>query len=154
MQLIFLPLRYRILPTRYIFNETKRPFVTQSLPCHYPYIQFSLTIPLYINYVIITQVYKKWGHDCCWAAGSHFRSNFLRRIRIRGQNWPITSRFWDIWGYILEKSLFGLLLRLCTGRTKFFSSFLLIASFSTTLSLQNELSNGHLRFFLAKLRPF
>jgi len=40
---------------------------------------------------IITQVYKKWGHDCCWAAGGHFRSNFPRRIRIRGQNWPITS---------------------------------------------------------------
>ena len=47
-----------------------------------------------------------------------------RRIRIRNQNQPITSGFWDIWGYMLEKWGFLLLLRLCTGRKKFFWFFL------------------------------
>ena len=53
-----------------------------------------------------------------------FRSNFWRRIRIRNQNRPIASGFWDIWGYMLEKLGFSLLLRLCTGRKKFFWYFI------------------------------
>ena len=64
-----------------------------------------------------------------------FRSNFWRRIRIRNQNQPITSGFWDIWGYVLEKWGFSLLLRLCTGRKKFFwffSQMSQMSSFSTT----------------------
>ena len=42
---------------------------------------------------------------------------------------------------------FSLLLRLCTGRKKFFCFFSQMSSFSTTLSLQNELLNSHERFF-------
>ena len=48
-----------------------------------------------------------WLHSsarfCCWKAMGPFRGNFWRRIRIRNQNQPITSGFWDIWGYVLEK---------------------------------------------------
>ena len=79
-----------------------------------------------------------------------FRSNFWRRIRIRNQNQPITSGFWDVWGHVLEKWGFSLLLRLCTGRKKFFWFFSQMSSFSTTLSLQNELLNSHERFFLQR----
>ena len=53
-----------------------------------------------------------------------FRSNFWRRIRIRNQNQPIASGFWDIWGYVVEKWGLSLLLRLCTRRKKFFWFFL------------------------------
>ena len=53
----------------------------------------------------------------------HFWGNIWRRIRIRNQNLPITSGFWDIWGYVLEKWGFSLLLRLCTRRKKFFWLF-------------------------------
>ena len=91
---------------------------------------------------------------CCWKAMGRFRSNFWRRIRIRNQNQPITSGFWDIWGYVLEKWGFSLLLRLCTGRKKFFWFFSQMSSFSTTLSLQNELLNSHERFFFTKIRPY
>ena len=88
---------------------------------------------------------------CSWKAMGRFRSNFWRRIRIRNQNQPITSGFWDIWGYMLEKWGFSLLLRLCTGRKKFFWFFSQMSSFSTTLSLQNELLlNSHERFFFHK----
>ena len=52
-----------------------------------------------------------------------FRSNFWRRIRIQNQNQPITSGFWDIWGYVLEKWGFSLFLRLCTSARIFFSFF-------------------------------
>ena len=83
-----------------------------------------------------------------------FRSNFRRRIRIRNQNQPIRSRFWDIWGYVLEKWGFSLLLRLCTGYEKFFWFFSQISSFSITFSLQNELLNSHERFFFTKIRPY
>ena len=48
---------------------------------------------------------------------------------------------------MLEKWGFPLLLRLCTGRKKFFWFFFQMSSFSTTLSLQNELLNSHERFF-------
>ena len=74
-----------------------------------------------------------------------FWSNFWRKIR--NQNQPITSGFWDIWGYVLEKLSFSLLLRLCTGRKKFFWFFSQMSSFSTTLSLQNGLLNSHEQFF-------
>ena len=83
-----------------------------------------------------------------------FRSNFLPRIRIRNQNQPITSGFWDIWGYVKEKWGFSLLLRLCTGRQKFFRFFSQMSSFSTTLSLRNELLNSHERFSFTKIRPY
>ena len=83
-----------------------------------------------------------------------FRSNFWRRIRIWNQNQPITSGFWDIWGYVLEKWGFSLHLRLCTGRKKFFWFFSQISSFSTTLSLQKELLNSHERFLFTKIRPY
>ena len=53
-----------------------------------------------------------------------------------------------------KNRVFFLLLRLCTGRTTFYWSSLQVASFSTTLTLQNQLSNDHQRFFFAKLRPF
>jgi len=43
---------------------------------------------------------------CCWAAGGHFRSNFLRRIWIRGQNWPITSQDFEIFEVIYSKNGF------------------------------------------------
>ena len=48
---------------------------------------------------------------------------------------------------MLEKWGFSLLLRLCTGRKKFFWFFSQMSSFSTTLFLQNELFNSHERFF-------
>ena len=48
---------------------------------------------------------------------------------------------------MLEKWGFSLLLKLCTGRKKLFWFFSQISSFSTTLSLQNELLNSHERFF-------
>ena len=48
---------------------------------------------------------------------------------------------------MLEKWGFLLLLRLCTGRKKLFCFLSRILSFSTTLSLQNELLNSHERFF-------
>ena len=83
-----------------------------------------------------------------------FRSNFWRRIRIRNQNQAITSGFWDIWGYVLEKWGFSLLLRLCTGRKKFFWYFSRMKSFRTTLGLQNELLNSDKRFFFTKIRPY
>ena len=54
-----------------------------------------------------------------------FRSNFGRRIRIRNQNQPFTSGFWDE-----------------------------MSSFSTTLSLQNEPWKSHERFFFTKRRPY
>ena len=76
-----------------------------------------------------------------------FRSNFWRRIRTRNQNQLITSGFWDIWGYVLEKWGFSLDLRLCTGRKKFFWFFSQMSSFSTTLFLKNELFNSRERFF-------
>ena len=82
------------------------------------------------------------------------RGNFWRRIRIRNQNQPITSGFWDIWGYVLEKWCFSILLRLCTGRKNFFLFFSQMSSFSTTLSLQNELLNIHERFFFTKIQPY
>ena len=84
---------------------------------------------------------------CCWKAMGLFQSDFWRRIRIRNQNQPITSGFWDIWGYVLEKWGFSLLLRLCTGCKKFFWFFSQIPTFSTTLSPQNELLNCHERLF-------
>ena len=79
---------------------------------------------------------------------------FWRRIRIGNQNQSITSGFWDIWGYVFEKWGFSLLLRLCTGRKKFYWFFSQMSSFSTTLSLQNELLNSHERFFFTKIRPY
>ena len=87
---------------------------------------------------------------CCWKAMGRFRSNFWRKIQIRNQNQPITSGFWNIWGYVLEKWGFSLLLRLCTGRKIFFWFFSQMSSFSTTLSLQNELLKSHERFFFYK----
>ena len=60
---------------------------------------------------------------------------------------PITSGFWDIWGYVLEKWGFSLFLRLCTGRKEMFWFFSQMSLFSTTLSLQNELLDSHERFF-------
>ena len=42
---------------------------------------------------------------------------------------------------------FFLHFRLCTGRKKFFWFFSQMSSFSTTLSLQNELLNSHEQFF-------
>ena len=83
-----------------------------------------------------------------------FWSDFWRRIRIRNQNQPITSGFWEIWGYVLEKWGFSLLLRLCTGRKKFFWFVSRMSSFSTTLSLKNKLLNSHERFFFTKIRPY
>ena len=80
-----------------------------------------------------------------------FRDNFWRRIRIQNQNQPITWGFWDIWGYVIEKWGFPLLLRLCTGRKNFFWFF---SQMSTTRSLQNELLNSHERFFFTKIRPY
>ena len=51
--------------------------------------------------------------------------NFIwRRIRIWKHNQPITSGFWDIWGYVLKKWGFSLLLKLCTGRKNFFRVFI------------------------------
>ena len=91
---------------------------------------------------------------CCWKVMGRYRSNFLCRIRIQNQNQPITSGFWDIWGYVLEKWGFSLLLRLCTGRKKFFWFLSQMPSFSTTPSLQNELLNSHERFFFTKMRPY
>ena len=75
-------------------------------------------------------------------------------MRIRNQNQPITSGFWDIWGYVLEKWGFSLVLRLCTGRKKFICFFSQMSSFSTTLSLQNQLLDSHERFFFTKIRPY
>ena len=49
---------------------------------------------------------------------------------------------------------FSLLLRLYTGRKNFFWFFPQISSFSTTLSLQNELLNSYERFFYTKIRPY
>ena len=72
-----------------------------------------------------------------------FRSNFWRRIRIRNQNQSITSGFWDIWVYVLDKWGFSLLLRLCAGRKNFFWFFSQMSSFS----FQNEHLNSHERFF-------
>ena len=100
----------------------------------------------------------RWLHRsarfCCWKAMGRFRSNFLRRIRIRNQNQPITSGLWDIWGYVLGKSGFSLLLKLSTWRKKFFWFFSQMSSFSTTLFLQNELLSSHERFFFTKTRPY
>ena len=84
----------------------------------------------------------------------HFFYNLRRRIRIWNQNQPITSGFWDIWGYVLEKWGVSLLLRLCTGRKNFFWFFSRMSSFSTTLFLRNELLNNHERFFFTKIRPY
>ena len=50
-----------------------------------------------------------------------------------------------------KNRVFFLLLRLCTGRTTFYWSSLQVASFSTTLTLQNQLSNDHQRFFFRKV---
>ena len=83
-----------------------------------------------------------------------FQSNFWSRIRIRNQNQPITSGFWDIWGFVLEKWGFSLLLRLCTGRKKFFWFFARVSLFINTLSLQNEILNSHERFFFTNIRPY
>ena len=47
---------------------------------------------------------------CCWKTKDRFRGNFWRRIWIQNQNQPITSGFWDIWGYVLKKWGFSLLL--------------------------------------------
>ena len=63
------------------------------------------------------------------------------------------SAFWDIWGYVLEKWWFSLHLRLCTGRNKFFKLFSQM-SFSPTLSLQNELLNGHIKFWYLSEQPY
>ena len=98
----------------------------------------------------ITQVCKWWVCICCWKTKDHCQGNFWPRIRIRNQNQPITSGFWNIWGYVLEKLGFSLLLRLCTGRKNFFWFFSQMSSFSTSLSLQNELLNSHKRFFFHK----
>ena len=118
---------------------------------------------IFIHYVILalgqilfisTFKLHRSARFCCWKAMGRFRSNFWRRIRIRNrnQNQPITSGFWDIWGYVLEKWGFSLLLRLCTGRKKFFWFFSQMLSFSTTISLQNELLNSHERFFSQRSR--
>jgi len=56
------------------------------------------------NYDIYYDIYydKIWNQlhrsarFCCWAAEDHFRSDFLRRIRIRVQNRTIMSGFLDI----------------------------------------------------------
>ena len=82
------------------------------------------------------------------------RSNFWRRIRIRNQNQPIMSGFWDILGYVLEKWRFSLLLRLYTGFKKVFWVLSQVLSFSTTHSLQTELLNSHERFFFTKIQPY
>ena len=83
-----------------------------------------------------------------------FRSNFWRRIRIRNHTQPITSGFWDIWGYVLEKWGFSLLLRLCTERKKFVCFLSQMSSLSTTLPLQDELLNSQERFLFTKMRPY
>ena len=59
-----------------------------------------------------------------------------------------------IWGYVLEKWGFSLLLKLCTRRKKFFCFFSQKSSFSTTLSLRNELLNSHERLFSTKIRRY
>lgn len=60
-------------------------------------ILFEKNIFIYIPYTIMkTNTHmpkKKWCHNCCWEVGVHFRTNFLRRIRIRDQNGPIRSGF-------------------------------------------------------------
>ena len=93
-----------------------------------------------------------------------FRSNFWRRIRIRNQNQPITSGFWDIWGYVLEKWGFSLLLRLCTGRKKFIGLFLkshhLALLFPFKMSYWAVTSNfflqryGHIKFWHLSEQPY
>ena len=102
--------------------------------------------------ILSETIYKlhRYARFCCWKDMGHFRSNFLPRIRIRNQNQPITSEFWDILEYVLEKWGFSLHLRLCTGRKKFFWFFSQMSSFSTTLSLQNELLSSHERFIFHK----
>ena len=109
-------------------------------------ICFQKETPLY-------QFHRSAGF-CCWKAMGRFRSNFWRRIRIRNQNQPTTSEFWDIRGYLLEKWRFSLHLLLCTGRKKFFWFLSQMWLFSTTLSLQNELLNSHKRFFFTKIQPY
>ena len=61
-------------------------------------------------------------------------------------HWKLT-----IHDYLIKKKFcsiqFSLLLRLCTGRKKFFWFFSQMSSFSTTLSHQNKLLNSHKQFF-------
>ena len=63
---------------------------------------------------LLLLLYSNWLHRsarfCCWKAMGCFRSNFWCRIRIRNQNQPITSGFWDIWGYVLEKWGFNVII--------------------------------------------
>ena len=105
------------------------------------------------NFIVIEKLHRS-ARFCCWKAMCRFWSNMWRRIRIRNQNQLITSEFWDIWGYVLEKWGLSLLLRLCTRRKKFIWFLSHMSSFSTTLSLQNEPLNSHERFSLPKIRPY
>ena len=74
---------------------------------------------------------------------------------MRNQNQPITSGFWDIWGYEFEKWGFSLLSRLCTGRKNFFLFFFLKCHnlallFPFKMSYQTVTSD----FFFTKIRPY
>ena len=59
----------------------------------------------------------------------------------------LSRQDFEIFEIMCSKRGFSLLLRLYTGRKKFFWFFSQMSSFSTTLSLQNELLNSHERFF-------
>ena len=83
-----------------------------------------------------------------------FLSNFWRRIRIRNQNQPITSGFWDIWGYMLEKWGFSLLLRLCAGRKKFFWFFLKCHHLALLFPFKMSYWKVKSDFFFTKIRPY
>ena len=73
---------------------------------------------------------------------------------------PITSGFWDIWGYVLEKWGFSLLLRLCTGPQRFFWFFLkchhlaLLFPYKTVTSDFFSQSYGHIKFWHLSEQPY
>ena len=93
-----------------------------------------------------------------------FRSNFWRRIRIRNQNQLITSGFWDIWGYVLEKWGFSYFWGYVQDTRNFFVFFLkchhLGLLFSFKISYWTVTSDffsqryGHIKFCHLSEQPY